>query len=302
MMKRATLLILWLLLGSVSFGALASPAVPSYLPGGSSSQAAVLYFRYQGTPYLGREKRTLLFDPASSYEKALVQALLDGPSAVYAHLVPLFPEGTRVLGTRAQGNILFVTFNENIMNPYTNENNLADPLYREGEGRLRRTLAMSALSCTITENTSYAYVQVLVEGAAVRNDSLRLPQSYYLLESDILPPPLSRDEGSIMKPHDAVELMCQKWALKDLTGMGEFITANGDSSEAWGEIPLLTGYTLSPGTISHDGTSAMVLLSAAMQLNDGTILERGGWPLRLQAAEGIWLIQAESLLPLWGAP
>ncbi len=302
MKKQAALILMGLFFVlALLIPAFACAQIPSYFPSGESQQSAILYFRLENTPFLGREKRSLYFDTTSTFEKALVQALVDGPSAVYSRLIPMFPDGTKVLSTQGQGDILFVTFNDSLLDPYPDEHNLSSPEYREGEGRLRRTLAMSALSCTITENTSYAYVQVLVEGSAQISTSLRLPQSYYLLDSSTLPPPLSRDENSIMQPDDAVEILCQKWTVKDVQGMQGYIYGN-DEKDALQNIPLLIGHTLSSGTVSYDGLSALVLLSATMQQPDGTSLSRTGWPLRLVFRDGLWLVQLETLTPIWSTP
>ncbi len=301
-MKKAPLILSGLFFGlALLMPFFINAQVPAYYPSTESQQDAILYFRHGATPYLGREKRTLYFDTASTFEKALVQGLLDGPSAVYARLVPMFPAGTEVLSTQGQGEILFVTFNEHLMDPYPDEHQLSSPEYRAGEGRLRRTLAMSALSCTITENTPYAYVQVLVEGNTQVSTSLRLPQSYYLMDSTALPPPLVRDEGSIMQPNDAVEMLCQKWTIKDISGMQNYLTGSQDK-EKLQQMPLLIGHTISGGTISYDGLSSIVLISASMQQQDGTTLSRISWPLRLVFREGVWLVQTETLVTLWSRP
>lgn len=284
-------------------GARGDSVVPSFVPqgGSASQQSAVLYFRYGAEPYLGRENRTVFFNPGTAFEKALLQSLLEGPGSVYPHLEPMFPLGTEILATHAQGDMLFVTFNERLLDAYPDEKSLSSAAYREKEGRLKRELAMAALSCTITENTPYAYVQVLVLGKTRATTSMRLSERYYLKDSDALPPPLSRAEHRILTPQSAAALLCDYWLGLDLSSMAGLLVSAGQATDLPERIPLLTHYTLSSGTVSPDRQNAIVLADFTLQSPDGNTHERIGWPLRLRYMQGIWLIESESLQTLWGA-
>ena len=65
------------------------------LPGNEAS--AALYFRYGTSAYLAPEQRQITIEKNESPEKALVKALVAGPSASASALSPLFPPGTEVL-------------------------------------------------------------------------------------------------------------------------------------------------------------------------------------------------------------
>ena len=283
--------------------ALSEVPVPSFVPrsGGTTQQNSVLYFRYAAEPYLGRESRTVSFDPGTTYENALIRSLLEGPGSVYPHLEPVFPLGTEVLSTQARGDLLFVTFNEKLLNAYPDEVSLSTPSYRENEGRLKRELAMAALSCTITENTPFAYVQVLVLGDMRATTSMRLSERYYLLDSDVLPPPLSRAENRILTPQSAATLLCNYWLKLDRRGMAMHLRAAGEAADLPEGLPLLTSFALTNGTVSPDGQSAIVLADLTLRSNDGNSYARLGWPMRLSYVQGVWLVEQSALRSLWEA-
>lgn len=265
--------------------------VPSYRPTTTAQRQAVLYFRFYRTGYLGREERTILYDPATSFEKALAQALVAGPSSVYPHLKPLFPEGTKVLGAQGQGNVLFVTFNENLMHAYPDESNPLLSGYREGEGLLRRELAMAALSLAVTENTDYAYVQPLVMGSVSASTSLRLSERYYLRDSSALPAPLTRAENRLLSPSAAAGLLFSAWEKQSPKDVGAYIT--GDAAPL-DQLPSLNSFTLSEGSVSMDGQTAIVQTTLSVQGQGSGIYNIVLWPLRLKMVQGVWLVDASS--------
>lgn len=266
--------------------------VPSLSPGTAQQRSAALYFRFYDTEYVAEETRTIRFDPSLSFERALVEALLSGPSSVYPHLGPLFPQGTRVLSAHGQGSVLFVTFDQNLMNPYPDEV-LTSSAYRGGEGLTRRALAMASLSLTVTENTDYAYVQPLVMGDLSASASLRLSERYYLKDSDALPPPLSRAEDRLLTPFASASLLLSRWQAQDRAGMPMLML--GGQAQALDSLPQLLDFSLSRGTVSADGQSATVLLSASLREKDGGMCETAGWPLRLKRVQGAWLTDVSSL-------
>lgn len=265
--------------------------VPSYRPTTTAQRQAVLYFRFYRTGYLGREERTILYDPATSFEKALTQALVAGPSSVYPHLKPLFPEGTKVLGAQGQGNVLFVTFNENLMHAYPDESNPLLSGYREGEGLLRRELAMAALSLAVTENTDYAYVQPLVMGSVSASTSLRLSERYYLRDSSALPAPLTRAENRLLSPSAAAGLLFSAWEKQSPKDVGAYIT--GDAAPL-DQLPSLNSFTLSEGSVSMDGQTAIVQTTLSVQGQGSGLYNIVLWPLRLKMVQGVWLVDASS--------
>lgn len=292
-MKKGVFFTLLAVMIVLSLQALAQQ-VPSYRPTATSQRQAVMYFRFYRTPYLGREERTIVYDPATSFEKALAQALVAGPSSVYPHLKPLFPPGTEVLAAQGQGEVLFITFNENLMHAYADEQNAYADGYREGEGLLRRELAMASLSLSITENTDYAYVQPLVMGNV--STSLRLSERYYLRASDALADPLARAEQSVLTPSAAAKLLLDAWEKQDTAGMGAYLT--GEAPAIKNSPPPLSSFALSQGTVSMDGQTAIVNTTVVVSDPNGGAYHKALWPLRLRMVQGVWLTDAASLAAL----
>lgn len=248
---------------------------------------AVLYFRYAKTPMLGWERRNLVYQMPTPYEKALVQALIEGPGSLYPHFSPLFPKGTQVLSTQVQDDLLLVTFNEALLNPYPDEG-LFNPA-SQAEGRLKRVLAMDSLVNTITENTSLNRVQVLVRSETKITDSMRLSARYYLEANDSILPPLTRSEAHLMTPRASSTLFCECWKIKDFSSLPYLSLSLSD------KIPLLIDYSLSSGTVSPDGQNAIVLLNGNIQKTDGSQTRINALPLKLEQKEGLWVVTMKSL-------
>lgn len=266
---------------------------------------ATLYFRYRSTSYLAREPRELSVSRTAPDELALVSALLDGPGSLSPHLSPLFPSGTRVLSTAVEGETLFITFNEQLMNRYSDEALVFSTDYSQGEGILRRRLAMASLVNTLTESGLYSKVQVLVRQENYVTSSMRLSNRYYLLDDDFLPEPLSRQEEYILTPRASTGIFLNGWQK------GEFVSGlkmvRGSDSRALASIPSeyelrqmleraprLADFSVTSGSIALDGQSAVVLLSLRLLNEDGNerLIERR--PLRLVLREGVYAIPYEA--------
>ena len=273
---------------------LAQPLLTGQSPQDSRERSATLYFRYGATRWLEREQRTIPVQHSESYEKALVQALLDGPEST--RLTPLFPQGTQVLSVIAEGRQLFVTFNEQLLAGFPDEDPaLNTPGYRAGEGRLRRQLAMASLVNALTESGEYSRVQVLVRAETTLTGSMRLSSRYYLEDQDTLPDPLTRQEASILQPGFVADQAMSLWKSRDWTALAARLArAPGDAASqsafslALEASPDILQYTLTPGIPSPDGSYAVVSLSLQYQARGGAEKSVENWPLRLQRAGGCW--------------
>ena len=74
-----------------------------------------LYFRMQGENMLAREVRKIYLSRDDQLEKAIVRAIIDGPSASLLDLSSVFNPGTQVLSTFATGSILNVTLSREFL-------------------------------------------------------------------------------------------------------------------------------------------------------------------------------------------
>lgn len=267
--------------------------------------AATLYFRYRNTPYLAREVRELSVSRTLPDELALVNALLEGPGSLSPHLSPLFPSGTKALSTAVEGETLFITFNDRLMSRYADEAVLFSTDYSQGEGLLRRRLAMAGLVNTLTESGLFSRIQVLVRQESYVTSSMRLSNRYYLLDDDSLPPPLHRQETYILTPQASADIFLDGWQKGDLvSGLKMVRGSDGRSLAAipseyelrqmMEQAPRLADFSVTAGSTSLDGQSAVVSLSLSLLKDDGGERLIDNRPLRLILREGIYTIPYEA--------
>ncbi|MDY3280006.1 MAG: GerMN domain-containing protein [Eubacteriales bacterium] len=275
------------------------------LPGNEAS--AALYFRYGTSAYLAPEQRQITIEKNESPEKALVKALVAGPSASASALSPLFPPGTEVLAVSGQGDTLYVTFNEALLGRYSDEpgDTSADAWKREFP--LRRQLCMDSLAATLTEAGYCVRVQVLVYREVSSATSLRLTNSFFSQDGDTTPiSPLTRDEENLLTPHNAASLVLTAWMTQDWDTLYSLLKKDDPASPrpagqaafaAFSAARVITGFQVDHGNVSADGQVAVV--NGEMTLRaDGEDAFITGYPLRLERENGLWKISYKRLLAL----
>jgi hypothetical protein len=271
-------------------------------PESRTQVAAVLYFRYLDSQWLGQESRIIEVPRTESLEKALVQALLDGPKSGGEAYRALFPRGIKVLNVLEESGRMFVTFSEHLMNPMEGEEALTNA--GKSEAILRRRLAMASLVNTLTELGNYHSVQVLVVNNPGLSTSLRLSLRYYLEDNDTLPDPLVRQEETILTPGYAAEYILDLWKKQDWSRFSRLLASrpsDGDSSrlpDDFQTFPVLISSRLTLGSISPDGSYAITLLDAGFRLQDGQEFNLTDFPLKMVRQNQAWLLSQSSLQKL----
>lgn len=271
-------------------------------PDSRTQVAAVLYFRYLDSRWLGQENRIIEVPRTESPEEALVQALLDGPIGGSENYRALFPRGTEVLNVLEDSGRLFVTFSEHLMNPMEGEETLTDA--GKSEAILRRRLAMASLVNTLTEFGSYQSVQVLMLNNPGLNTSMRLSLRYYLEDSDALPDPLVRQEEAIITPGFAAGYILGLWKNQDWNRFSRLLAlspSGGESLRLPGDyqaFPVLLSYQLTPGSISPDGSYAITILNAELRLQNGQEISLTDFPLKMIRHNQAWMLSQSSLQKL----
>lgn len=270
-------------------------------------QTVTLYFRYLETDLLAREQREISYSRSQLPAMAIAAALIEGPGSLSPWLNPLFPPGTQVLSAMSEDDRLFLTFNEALMGRYSDEALVQNAEYRQGEGLLRRRLAMASLVNSLTESGLYSSVQVLVRGETYVASSMRLSQRYYLEDSNELPPPLHRQEGYVLSPRSATNLFMAAWlsdnwqpGLKLVRSHipGEAIPAEHELLQLVARAPRLLSYDISPGIVAMDGQSAVVCLNYSVLLPNGQERHKECLPLSLQLKDGLYTIPYDAMLRL----
>lgn len=279
-----------------------SALVISAQPDESAADDSVvtLYFRYQDTALLKQETRRITILPNETRERALVNALLAGSQEGSQ---ALFPPGVEVLSTQVQGGVVFVTFNEALYGRYENEGTQTDT----AEAALRRRLAMDALTATLTESGKYHAVQVLVRAEAQVGSSMRLKMSYFLEESDQPCDLLTRSENHLMTPANVTHCLLLAWQQRSFDTLYPLMSSQEDAkllpsqalfSQAFAQSEMLIAYTLTPGSVSVDGLSAVVCVDMTLRRSDGSERTVNAWPLRLMREGGAWKVSVSTLQSL----
>ncbi len=261
---------------------------------------ATLYFRYQDTALLRQETRRMTILPNETRERALVNALLAGSMEGSE---ALFPPGVEVLSTQVQEGVVFVTFNEALYGRYENESAQTDT----AEAALRRQLAMDALAATLTESGEYHAVQVLVRAESQVGSSMRLKKSYFLEDSDQPCDLITRSENHLMTPANVTHCLLQAWQQRSFDTLYPLMSSHEDAkllpsqalfSEAFAQSEMLIAYTLTPGSVSVDGSSAVVCVDMTLRRSDGSEHAVKAWPLRLTREGGAWKVSVSTLQSL----
>ena len=275
-------------------------------------QTATLYFRFGREPMLASEAREISISQNESAEKAVVQALLDGPGAGASELSRLFPEQVQVLSVVPQDGILYVTFNDALLRPYSDEpGDWQTRREWQNEVPLRRRLAMAGLTATITENFPYQSVQVLVQQRGDVSTSLRLENAYF--HSQDLPgglaAPFRRDESLLLTQRNTVLAILGAWQEKDWNRLYLYVSSGNlsgteerPSTESailqWDRAAALTKYEATGGSVSHDGNRAVVDVNITLAQGDEPGENFADWPVMLTRDRGIWKISFEQLTAL----
>ncbi len=262
---------------------------------------AALYFRYGATAYLAPQVRLISVQRDETPERALVQALLEGPSGAAGLLTALFPPETQVLATASQGDTLFITFNDAFMGRYADESGELSAA-AQAEGKLRRQLCLDSLSATLTEAGLCARVQVLVYRGASQGTSMRLPAGFLDQSgNETLLDPLTRNEETLLTPHNTARVILEAWmnqdwaALYDFTARGEDRPREQAAYDAYADGGTLVGFSLSPGTVALDGQTAVVGAGLTL-LGEAGDSPVPGYPLRLIREDGLWKMKYEDLI------
>ena len=265
---------------------------------------AALYFRYSQTGYLAPEERLIAVPRDESPEKALVQALLDGPAPGTGQLTGLFPPGTELLSALREGNTVVVTFSEGFLGRYSDEPGELNAGPWRTEGPLRRQLCLDALAATLTEAGLCSQVQVMVYRGLDRASPMRLQAGFLdRSKADAVLPPLTRNEETLLTAHNTAQLLLRAWqsqdwaALYDLTARSGASPRPGEQSavEAFSAASALIGYALSPGSVALDGQTAVLCADLTLRGDHADRLIRR-YPLRLIREGGLWKMAYDPLL------
>lgn len=252
---------------------------------------ATLYFRYLDEPMLAGESRTITVRRDQRPEQAILEALLEGPSAGNADLRRLIPEDTQVEGVSSRDRVLFVTFNEAFLADGIPED-WAENGDWKAEAPLLRELITQSIAASVTENFPYTGVQLLVHRQNEVQASLRLSNEYFLDGSEGLSEPLIRDEALLLTPQTTVKTILTAWAQKDFERMYKYLARSEKPTytafvDALNAAPAVEVLTIGGGSVYPDGQAAVVTVYLRM-ITQGTQETLLSYPLQLIRENDVW--------------
>jgi hypothetical protein len=262
---------------------------------------ATLYFRYLDEPMLAAETRTLSVPQDQSVEYAVIQALVEGPSAGHSELKRLLPAGTTVESVISRGDILFVTFGEGFLNDGVPKNWLADANWNTEAPVLRKLVAQSIVA-SVTEISPYTGIQILVNQEWQLQNSLRLENSYFLDGSTGLSDPIARDEALLLTPQNTADILLTAWQQHDYERMYRFVAEENRPLFSTFTVALsaagsLQNYGVGGGNVAGNGQEAVMTASLSVTDENGNA-DESITPVMLTRENGIWKITYARLLAL----
>ena len=263
--------------------------------------SVTLYFRYLDEPMLAGENRVLDVRRDESLEFAIVQALVNGPSAGHSELHALLPVDSGLESVASRGDILFVTLDEGFLNDGIPSDWKNDELWAQ-EAPLRRALTAQSIAASLTESFSYTGVQILVHKSGELQNSLRLDNSYFLNGSAGLSEPIARDETMLLTPQHTAEILLTLWQEHDAERLARYITEADkptidELTDMLQNAPNNKSFSVSGGTVSADGQSA-TLVAQLQLLKEGQSITLANVPLLLTRENDVWKITYDKLKTL----
>ena len=254
---------------------------------------ATLYFRYLDEPMLAPESRTLAVKQDQSIELAIVQALIDGPSAGHSDLRRLLPTNAVVESTASRGDILFVTFDEGFLYDDIPADWQDDSTWRE-QAPIQRQLAAQSIAASITENYPYTGVQILIHKKNEVQTNLRLENAYFLTGAGGLSEPVARDETLLLTAGNTAGVILTAWQQHDFETLYHYITDADKPTLAtvvdqFSQIAALGDFTVSAGSVNADGQLATVTV-LLHTIRSGVTAETLRYPLHLMRENGVWKV------------
>lgn len=269
-----------------------------------------LYYRMQGEGMLAGETRTLFFPKDKQNERVLIEALIDGPSPNLLDLAGLFPQGSKVYKTWRGESLLTVVLTRDFLQPPSGApiNWESDPVWRE-EIFLRRRMALASIVNTVTEQTAFTAIQFLIQ----ENDTdetgrrIRLNELYEEATSEQILAPMAHSEHHILTHYNTATTLLTYWKEQTFDKMYRFVSqTSARPTDATFQREMqsmnrpLISFSISPGTVSENGSRAVVEVAYEYMTGQETVQVQS-FPLQLVREDGLWKIAYDELRRLMEA-
>ncbi len=277
-------------------------ALPGLYPdaGVAKDQEVTLYFRLAGEPLLVPVKRMVSVRSSEYAERAVMRALIEGPSALSQELTGVIPEGVRLVDTASDGNILYVTLSRELIDPPKN------PVDRE-ELALTRRMAVYAIVNSLCELSGYSRVQLRVDMTNTGQGTRVTPSMVGFAEDSAQwLDTMSKEESVIANPKNIAELILQHLAAGELTDAYQLFAEmeQGERQKpdyAAFETEMLTlghveEFQINGYEISEDGRTATVRANIAWRPRGGNETTRGNVVLNFELEGSLYKMGFDSFV------
>ncbi len=274
----------------------------------SDQVEVALYYRFANTSYLGVEMAAIDLHQEDTVATAMIEELINGPSVSHDRLSGLFPQGTQLLGVNIDGSTVHVVLDRHFLGqPVGAPSDWEDSQAWQEEATLRRRLALQSIVLTLTEEGRWQRVQLYVADN-FQNVPTRIPLAWFDLtvqDTTVMLGSCGRDEGLCLTPSVAMGRILSAWQQRDWKAIYPFLSREDgiiSESEFAAEMneagTTLLGYSVTPGTISTDGSTATLVVEARIRSDTGneTTIERES--VALHREEDNWSLQRSTLSSL----
>lgn len=284
-----------------------APVISPSAEGSEPEQREVsLYYRMRGEDMLARETRQVLFPLDTTVEAMLITKLIEGPGPNLLALTGLFNPGTKVM-TSGEGSLLTVVLSSEFLEkPADAPDNWRQDSAWHSEVLTRRRLALLSIVNTVTEETSYTAVQLLVQQDDNDRYGRRIPRAeiYEDGAESVVLSPVTRAEASILSARNTAEIVLSCWREKDYDRLYRFVLGRPTEEEFRQRMlqvdRSLTGFSLLPGVVSNDGQSAVITANIEYRNANGYVQVRD-YPIRMVRDSSLWKMDYEALIRLMEA-
>lgn len=258
-----------------------------------------LYYSYKGQQLLAGETRSIDVPVSEKLEKAVIRALIDGPSADRSQLVGLFWDDVELVDVKDNEDILFVTLSEEFITTQPET-----PVLGEGTVADRKKLAIYSIVNTITEMGTYSSVQFYVESSG-GTMGITKSDAGFGDSQDRLDPQRWENEH-ILTPENTLKEALDSYNKKDWTELYDYTaymnpdgTVKPDSDVFTAALAetgnVLDSYKPIGVNVASDGQSAVVILDYTIKTRNGDI-DRTKIPVVLVREEEIWKLSYSSVI------
>ena len=265
-----------------------------------------LYFCYRGESLLAAETRTIEVPVSTTLENAVISALITGPSAGLNELSGLFWEGVKLTKIDSNGDILFVTLNEEFVSTQPAGNELVLESDSVAEQKL---LALESIANTIVEMGTYSSVQFQVDRGT--GTSERITRAEAGMDETSAEPlePLDRDKDLILTPKNTVVQALDAFNKKNWARLYNFTAYTSEDgtqkpdSVAFSETLAGTGnsmdtFSIEDWNVSCDGQKATVMLNITIKTREGETVGRPNIAVVLMRESYVWKVSYISILKI----